>query len=162
EFRCLTNGQPTPCGSGLLGAMTYFGLDPLDAAEKEGMRQLALRGGPYTDTEKSALLDYCQSDVDSLARLLPRMAPRIDLPRALLRGRYMAAAARMEHNGVPIDADALDRLREDWGRIKGRLIAAVDRDYGVYVPTGQRALDPDTIYGAAILGTARDWGIDPH
>ena len=39
----------------------------------------------------------------ALERLLPAMLPKIDLPRALLRGRYMYAAARMEWNGVPID-----------------------------------------------------------
>ncbi len=32
---------------------------------------------------------YCASDVDALARLLPAMLPRIDRQRALLRGRYM-------------------------------------------------------------------------
>ena len=41
----------------------------------------------------------------ALERLLPAMLPRIDLPRALLRGRYMKAAAAMEHNGTPIDTD---------------------------------------------------------
>src|SRR5947208_625897 len=86
-----------------------------------------------------------------LARLLPAMLPAIDLPRALLRGRYLAAAASMEWQGVPIDVEALDRLRRGWDRIKGRLIAAVDRDYGVFVPTGQRTLNPDTTLGAAIL-----------
>jgi hypothetical protein len=84
-----------------LGALTYHGLDALTATEKKDMRQLAIGGGPYTRDECAALLDYCQSDVDSLARLLPAMLPRLDLPRALLRGRYMAAAARMEWNGVP-------------------------------------------------------------
>ena len=108
------------------------------------MRQLAMRGGPYTAAERLALLDYCQSDVDALARLLPAMLPQIDLPRALLRGRYMAAAARMEWTGVPIDADALARLRESWERIKARLIAAVDRDYGVFVPADQRTINPES------------------
>jgi hypothetical protein len=162
EFRCLTSGLPVPCGNGLLGALAYFGLDGLAAAEKEGMRQLAMRGGPYTPAECEAMLDYCQSDVDALARLLPVMLPKIDLPRALLRGRYMAAAARMEWQGVPIDAEALDRLRRGWDRIKGRLIAAVDRDYGVFVPTGQRTINPETTLGAAILREAEAWGIDPH
>ena len=27
EFRCQTNGMPLPCGSGLLGALAYFGID---------------------------------------------------------------------------------------------------------------------------------------
>ena len=52
-----------------------------------------MRGGPWSDDERKAMLDYCQEDVESLARLLPAMLPRIDLPRALLRGRYMAASS---------------------------------------------------------------------
>ncbi len=162
EFRCLTSGLTVPCGSGLLGALAYFGLDGLAAVDKEGMRQLALRGGPYTPAEQEALLDYCQTDVDALARLLPRMLPRIDFPRALLRGRYTAAAARMEWNGVPIDMQALDRLRRGWDQIKGRLIAKVNRDYDVFVPADRRTINPQTALGAAILSEARAWGIDPH
>jgi hypothetical protein len=134
EFRCITSGRIVPCGYGLLGAMAAFGLDCIAVAEKDSMRQLALRGGPYTASEREALLDYCQSDVDALVRLLPRMLPAIDIPRALLRGRYMAAAARMEWAGVPIDTEALERLRHGWDRIQVRLIAEVDKDYGVFVP----------------------------
>jgi hypothetical protein len=144
EFRCLTAGLPVPCGNGLLGALAYFGLDALDAAEKDSMRQLAMRGGPYTPAERFALLDYCQSDVDALARLLPAMLQKIVPPdfdgeakrkalgQALLRGRYMAAAARMEWNGVPIDTETLDKSREKWDSIKGRLIERIDKDVGVY------------------------------
>jgi hypothetical protein len=162
EFRCLVSGLTVLCGCGLLGALTYFGLDGIAAAEKDSMRQLAMRGGPYTASERQALLDYCQSDVDALARLLPAMLPRIDRPRALLRGRYMAAAARMEWNGIPIDTAALARLRANWSGIRGRLIATVDKDCGVYVPAGRRTLDPDSRFGAAILETARDWSVDPY
>jgi hypothetical protein len=160
EFRCLTSGLPVPCGRGLLGALAYFGLDALTATEKEDMRQLAERGGPYTAGERAALLDYCQSDVDSLARLLPAMLPRIDLPRAVLRGRYMTAVARMEWNGVPLDVDTLARLRGRWERIKGRLIEEVDRDYRVFVPAGRRQINPDSRLGSALLQTAGEWGID--
>ena len=48
EFRNLTNGIPTPCGAGLLGAMSYFGLGGIQALEKDSMRELAMRGGPFT------------------------------------------------------------------------------------------------------------------
>jgi hypothetical protein len=162
EFRRRTNGLPTPCGNGLLGALAYFGLDALAATEKVEMRQLAMRGGPFTSVEQTALIDYCQSDVDALARLLPAMLPKIDLPRALLRGRYMAAAARMEWNGIPIDTEALTRFRESWDRIKSHVIEKVDIHYGVYVPTGQRPINPQSTRGAAILQTAAEWHIDPH
>ena len=65
-------------------------------------------------------------------RLLPAMLPRIDLPRALLRGRFMKAAAAIEWNGVPIDTATLDLLRRHWTGIQDELIAEIDHDYGVY------------------------------
>jgi hypothetical protein len=132
EHRCLTNGIPTGYGNGLLGALAYYGLDGLGAEEKGEMRALALRGGPWTAEEHLDLLDYCESDVVALARLLPAILPRIDLPRALLRGRYMVAAARMEWNGVPIDVGTLARLKLYWHDIQDRLISEIDTDYGVF------------------------------
>lgn len=167
EFRNATNGLPTPCGAGLLGALAYYGIDGLAVAEKESMRSLALRGGEYTADERAALLDYCEGDVAALDKLLSRMRDTIDLPRALLRGRYMVAAARIEANGVPIDAPMLDRLRAGWNGIQDRLIARIDADYGVFdgrtfkaerwagwlgangvpwprLPSGALALDDDT------------------
>src|SRR5262249_56836779 len=83
-------GLTVPAGNGLIAALTAFGLDTIATIEKEEIRNLVLRGGPWSDEERTAILEYCMSDVDALARLLPAMAPRIDLPRALLRGRYMA------------------------------------------------------------------------
>jgi hypothetical protein len=44
------------------------------------MRDLAIRGGPYSTAERCALPDYCQSDVDGLARLLQVMLSQIDFP----------------------------------------------------------------------------------
>ena len=132
EFRCLTNGLPVPCGSGLIGALIYHGLDTIGASDKEEMRNLILSGGPWSSEEKAAILDYCESDVRALARLLPAMLPRIDLPRALFRGRYMVAAARIERVGVPIDTETLGKLRRYWETIQGRLIEEIDTDYGIY------------------------------
>jgi DNA polymerase I len=97
------------------------------------MRQQALRGGKYTAEEKAALLDYCQSDVEALSRLLPRILPHIEyLPRAVYRGRYMATVARMEHEGVPMDVELLVKLRNNWEAIQDRLIAEVDKEYQVF------------------------------
>jgi DNA polymerase I len=136
EFRNSTNtlqqkGLKLPeCG--LLGALAAHGLDTIGATEKDEMRALVLRGGPWSGEEREAILNYCESDVAALSRLFPAMLPRIDLPRALLRGRYMAAVAAMEHAGVPIDVVALERLRRHWEDIQGELIARIDTDYGVF------------------------------
>src|SRR5690242_18043327 len=104
--------------------------------------------------------------------MLPEILSRrrdasLALGQALLRGRYMAAAARMEWNGVPVDTSTLERLRSGWDGIKAGLIAEVDAGYGVYdglafraarfaacleragipwprLPSGALALDEDT------------------
>ena len=132
EFHCRTSGLAVPCGRKLLGALAYFGVAGIESVEKDTMRQLAMRGGDYSPAERQALMDYCQTDVDALAELLLKMADEIDLPRALLRGRYMAAAAKIEWAGTPIDTTSLGVLRDRWTSIQDDLIAAVDADFGVY------------------------------
>jgi DNA polymerase I len=132
EFRSLTCGLGKPQKHRLLDCLHWFGLYGIDGVEKIKMRQLAIRGGPYTEEERVALLDYCESDVVALAELLPKMWPHIDLPRALIRGRYMKAVARVERVGIPIDVPSLDRIKTGWVAIKRRLIDEVDKDYSVY------------------------------
>jgi DNA polymerase-1 len=131
EFRNRTNGLPTLAGAGLLGALAHFGLDSIGADEKDEMRLLILRGGPWSANERKEILDYCGTDIDFLEKLLLAMLPGIDLPRALLRGRYMAAAAAMEWNGVPIDTPTLQLFREHWTDIQDDLIRAID-EHGIY------------------------------
>ena len=107
EFRDRTNGLPTLAGASLIGALTHFGLDGIGASEKDSLRARILSDGPWSDGELAEFMRYCATDTAALERLLPAMLPRIDLPRALLRGRYMAAAAAMEFYGVPIDVPNL-------------------------------------------------------
>ena len=167
EFRARTNGTDWLEGRGLLAALQYFNIDGIGAVEKQGMRELILRGPPWTEQQRADILDYCAGDVYALERLLPRMLPDIDLPRALQRGRYMRAAAVVEYTGVPIDGDTLNKLRAHWDDIKEQLIVEVDKDYGVFdgttfkttlfeeylrrrgipwprLPSGRLALDRDT------------------
>ena len=55
-------------------------LSKIDEIEKDQWRQLAMRGGPFTEEE--GLLDYCQEDVD---QLLHKMWRLVDLRRAEAR-----------------------------------------------------------------------------
>ena len=116
----------------LPGALSIYGLEHISLTEKEEMRELALRGGPYSSTEQLALLDYCQTDVDALIALLTEIAPKISIDHALIWGRYMKAVARMESVGIPVDLPLLERLRANWESIQDDLISVVDQDFGVY------------------------------
>lgn len=140
EFRCQTNGLTLPAGAGLLGALAYFGLDAMSGTEKADLRDLVLRGGPWSGQEREDIVAYCSEDVFALGRLLPALEPKIvanrtRLSQSLLRGRYMVAAAKIEHAGVPLDLPLLERLRTHWDEIRARLVQDVDRDFGVFEGT---------------------------
>jgi hypothetical protein len=144
EFRNASDGIPLPIGRSLLGALSYHSIPAITAEQKTEDRALVMRGGPWSAAERRRILDYCQTDVDVLGPLLERMLPGILARRngfgqALLRGRYMAAVARMEHTGVPVDNETLGRLRMHWGSIKRDLVGAIDKDYGVFEGTTFKA-----------------------
>jgi hypothetical protein len=134
---CGKQGQPKK--PSLVYALDHYGLDSLDANEKEEMRQLAMRQGwPYSETERQALLDYCELDVQALLRLLPRLWPRIDLPRALLRGQFMRAAAQVEYNGIPVDQPTIAALDQHWETLQLEMVEAIDPKGEVYEGTHLR------------------------
>ena len=132
EFRCLTNGTTPQNGANLLGALLYFGLPTISAQHKDAMRDLTLRGGPWSGQEQLDLLDYCETDVVALGLLLPAMMPTLDLPRALMRGRYMKAVSHMHATGTPIDTQMQTEIATYWDQIQDELIAQIDASYGVF------------------------------
>lgn len=171
EFRVETNGITLPYGNGLLGALAHFGHQGMDAMEKEAMRALILSDGERTVEERSAILDYCASDVTATATLFGAMrslfASGQRFGQALIRGRYTKAVARIEDAGIPVDGKFLGQLRENWSRLQDKLIARVNTEYDVYdgrsfrvakfatylarnkipwpmLPSGRPALDDDT------------------
>ena len=73
-----------------------------------------------------------ETDVSSLEQLLPAMLPTLDLPRALMRGRYMKAVSRMQATGTPIDTETLREIESHWDHVQDALIAEIDANYGVY------------------------------
>jgi DNA polymerase I len=169
EHRMTTNGlklsHPRP--NSLLGVLSLHGLARMKDAEKEAGRTLVLGQASWSAAEIEQTLNYCSGDVLQTESLLKRMAGSVDWPRALWRGRYAAAVARIEHIGVPIDAALYEQLAANWPALKARLVAAVNADFGVYdgtifkedrfaswlaqqgipwprYPTGRLMLDKDT------------------
>jgi hypothetical protein len=132
EFRCLTAGLDRPHGAGLFGALSWHAADALGSLRHHSVTRMVLGGGPWSDAGRGAILGSCEARVEAIRRLFAVMAPTIDWPRALLRGRYMTAVARMEREGVPIDMTNLQRLREVWPAALDPLIRDIDRRFGVF------------------------------
>jgi hypothetical protein len=132
EFRLRTNGRLTIWPEGLAGALMAHGLDAAAAPYPSHVRLLAQAGAPRSADLRGVLMRQCEAATDALRQLLLAMLRRIDLPRALFRGRFAVALARVEHVGVPLDVASLQTLQDNWLLIRQRLIQRVDRDYDVF------------------------------
>jgi hypothetical protein len=152
-FRNLTNGLYTPEGKGLLGALTYYGISNIGSKKKDSMQKRIIAGWPFTPEERERIPAYCMSDVDALQLLLPRILaePDFDLAVALFHGESVAALARMQHNGVPIDMPTFTKLtdKETWRAIRDSMVPIIDAQYGVYVrqPNGDWSFDMELFSG---------------
>jgi hypothetical protein len=136
EFRLLLNGLTPPAGFGLLGALAFFGLDTLNAVQKEVGRGLFMEERVWSAEERKTGLEYCEGDVFDMVQLLPRMLPKIDLVQSVAcRGRHMRATARIEDAGIPFNAGGYRRLVEWWPIIKDNLVRAVDSEFHVFEGT---------------------------
>jgi hypothetical protein len=62
------------------------------------------------------------------------LLPKIDLPIALHRGEAVAALARSEHVGIPIDAEIFSQLsdKKTWREIRDSMVPLVDV-HGIYI-----------------------------
>jgi DNA polymerase-1 len=139
EFRHTTNDGRIKSGDrdkgfyGIGNALRYFGADEIDLARKISMRNLIMRGPPFTAQERQDVLDYCQDDVEALARLVPLIVPTIrSLPHALMRTKFMWAIAQQERRGVPIDLPRLEEILGNWDAIRVDLVRALNPEYDVY------------------------------
>jgi hypothetical protein len=76
----------------------------------------------------------CAADVDALHQLFLKMLPHLDLPIALHRGEAVAALARSEHIGVPIDIEIFSQLADQktWRELRDSMLPLVDVK-GIYV-----------------------------
>lgn len=114
EYRNATNGATRPCGPDLVGTLLYFGRSPMDGIDFGNSPSAVVR-------KLSAICDVFDA-----------MRPTLDLGRALLRGRYMCAVARIEAYGVPVDRARLKLLRGAWHEIRDRVFDLADQAYGVF------------------------------
>jgi DNA polymerase I len=135
EFKCHVNGKGIPRkNQGLIGALQYFGLSTITPKQKDALRERIMKGWPFSSEEKFRIGHYCMGDVQDLSKLLLKLLPYIDLPLALHRGEFVAALARSEHVGVPIDMEIFSQLadKKTWREMRDSMVPLVDV-HGVYV-----------------------------
>jgi DNA polymerase-1 len=117
----------------LAGALSYFCEDGINTAHKTEMRNRIVQGPPFSANARKFILQYCEEDVQPLARLVQHIIPTIrSLPHAMARANFQWAIAQQERRGVPLDRPLLEQIRSHWNAIKVDLTLEKDRAYGIY------------------------------
>jgi hypothetical protein len=122
----LTEKRPS-----LLEACELFGVPHVAKEYKAAMRDLILSKTEYTDEEQGQINLYNRGDVEENILLLKAIAPTIDVPAALFRGRYLKAVSAMELRGIPVDTDYLRELEANWQALR-RYYIGRDDTFGLY------------------------------
>jgi hypothetical protein len=102
----------------LLEACDLFDIPHMAKERKAEMRELILNRTEYSEEEWHKIEDYNRDDVLLDIPLLKRLAPTIDLPPALFRGRYAKVVAGMELRGLPIDVGYVNELVKNWQALR--------------------------------------------
>ena len=139
--RLLTNGVELNRPS-LVVSLKYHGLGRFVPEEKREMRDLSIRGGPFTAEEMSGLIRYCARDVEALRPLLGAVLKRMHqiphgVSQILWLGEYLKALAVVERRGVPVDLELVGEMKDHWPRIRERLIVSLGAKYRCYDTMGR-------------------------
>jgi DNA polymerase-1 len=119
----------------LLETCDLYGIPHVTAEYKNQMRALILEHDTYTPEQWLEIDQYNRSDVDEDLQLLEKLAPGLNLPAALFRGRYLAAVTDIELRGLPVDVDCIRELVEQWQALRLYYIRR-DDTFHLYDETG--------------------------
>jgi hypothetical protein len=105
---------------GLLDALKLYGVPGCGRSqeEKDRIRDMILNNEEYTPEQRREIQDYNKDDVDDTIDLTGSL-PINNIDHALFRGHYMAAVAREECVGLPVDSEyLLGELVPNWDAIR--------------------------------------------
>ena len=126
-------------------ALSYHGISAITAEQKTDERALVMRGGPWSTAERRAHPRLLPDRRRPAGRAAGADAARHPGPPQRVSGRRCSAAGtwrRWPGWNAPAcrsTSRRCDRLRAHWDDIKLDLIAAIDKDFGVYEGTTFKA-----------------------
>ena len=110
--------------SSLLDVTQWCGFPVRSIAEKKAMRDLILRGHPYSTEERDKILRYCADDVIDTALVAKALMPRISSPpQAIFRAHFMRPVAKIQRAGIPTDFVLYDRFLAHRDELKADMVS---------------------------------------
>ena len=138
----------------LTEACDLFGIEhTVTRASKDSLYETVLEHEIYTEEQLREIAEGNKADVLLEGRLLEFLAPTINVPAALHRGRYAKAVVDMEHRGIPISLPHLRELERQWQSLRMHFIGR-DDDFHLYDDKGKFCEDR-----LANLADARGWSL---
>lgn len=127
-------GRHSKSDSNLVSFVYKFLGKKLDSDDKDDMRDLILTGGPYTEEDKRAILDYCFSDVENLDLAWNNFTTKLKLngirkDEMLTRGKTSAITAIIEANGYPLDVEAVKNFQANLPHAKATLCEDINSQF---------------------------------
>jgi hypothetical protein len=119
----------------LYEACDLYGIEHPDKAHKTRMRELIMNNTVYTEAQWRDIEAYNREDVVLDIPMLEKLAPSMDMPAALFRGKYSKACADMEATGLPIDTEYVAALAANWAWLRRHYIDMWD-DFHLYDDEG--------------------------
>jgi hypothetical protein len=136
----------TPTGVGLADCIAnLFGIK-IDSQQKDSMRRLIISAPEeFEDDEAIAIMDYCDSDLFHLTKILDKLINNIAKSTKgkfktgqihemmQTRGEYAASVAHFETVGIPCDMEAIANLsRNNWDAVNDLVETLHDNFYTFY------------------------------
>lgn len=132
EFRVLTNGKRLASGGmTLMGALNYYGLCGLNAIKPKSISVLKTKEEQLSENDFTKLTEHSKRITKWTENLFHAFKSEINLPLAILRGRYCKVVAKIEANGVPVDKELTDRMQNNWGDIKQDITQKLNEHTGI-------------------------------
>ena len=111
-----------------------FGIEhTVTRASKDSLYDTVLDHEIYNEEQLREIAEGNRADVLLEGRLLEFLAPTINVPTALYRGRYAKAVVDMEYRGIPISLPHLRELERQWQSLRNtslRWVSGDDDDSG--------------------------------
>lgn len=122
----------------LLSACKKFRVKHRYKDEKTDVRDLILSKEEYTDEEMAVIMDYCESDVEALSELVPKVVGKFNMTKMeerIQRGEFCKACsyASFHTKGLPIDKHFLDVVYDNKDKILRGLYIKVNHLSGLEI-----------------------------
>lgn len=135
-----------PGSLSLVSTANFYGCsNVMGKDEKEETRNLIINNTTYSLQQQKEILDYCQRDVEMLQQVFLKQVSDIEnkmklqpesyedeLQNIMRRGFSMGCSAKVEKNGIPVDAELVNEINYHLPLIKDKLIEKYDKELEVF------------------------------